>query len=247
MLFRSFIFFTYSFLFLSLFLCGHLIEQVVGEHWTRTSPAPPPQRTCAVVMPGQHHSWLLPASSSGRPARVRGPHRGSGRSSSGGRGHGRGRISPELSVRPRSAWTARWRRRNFLLRRQWLRGKERRKEAGTHRAGAALAAGRATPRPHRALPCRATPPPCSHSGAPPRSSTPPTPTAAAVQQPGRRSHAPALPFFSSGRVGSATRRSTSPPPERGGLLFLLREHGGLHRSWPPPASSSATSLPLLCA
>ena len=74
---KVFIFFTFSFLFLSLFLCGHLTEQVVGEHWTRTSPAPPPQRTCAAVMPGQHHSWLLLVSSSGRPARVRGPRRGS--------------------------------------------------------------------------------------------------------------------------------------------------------------------------
>ena len=74
---KVFIFFTYSFLFLSLFVYGHLTEQVVGEHWTRTSPAPPPQRTCAAVMPGQHHSWLLPASSSGRPARFRWPRRGS--------------------------------------------------------------------------------------------------------------------------------------------------------------------------
>lgn len=91
---KVFIFFTFSFYFFLFCLYGHLTEHVVNEHWTRTSPAPPPQRTCAAVMPGQHPSWLLPASTSGRPARVYGPRRGSGR-------------SPEVDADMARAWTCR--------------------------------------------------------------------------------------------------------------------------------------------
>lgn len=84
-------------------------------------------------------------------------------------------------------------------------GNEGRRQGRIEREQRRLQAMRPAPRPHRALPCRATPPPCSHSVAPLRSSMPPTPNAAAVQQPGRRRHTPALLvlLFRPSRAGDA--------------------------------------------